>query len=246
LQEIELMADLCVQFRMAGIQPVAVADASIVPFALLNEPFVKNNTRRAALLLERITRALDSLRASNAVIAGYIDRPNSNALARTCSLADVPPAALSSEQRMRDSLRRVAQDTRGINDRFLLEPILRDGHRTALFEPTWLVNGPAYLGHSGHTMKACYLNVGAGRPAIVRIEMPEWCADVASVDLLTGIMQRHANMGAGYPLILKAAHEEAVLTASDEAGIDLMIERGMINQGILAMPSQKQEAKDKR
>jgi hypothetical protein len=246
LQEIELMADLCECFRKAGVQPVAVADASIIPFALLNEPFVKNNTRRAAQLLERITRALERMRASQSIIAGYIDRPNSNALARTCSLADVPSTALSHEQRLRDALRRVAQDVRGITDRLLLEPILPAGHRTAMFEPAWLVNGPAYLGHAGHTMKACYLNVGTGRPAVVRIEMPEWCADAASVDILTGVMQRHANMGAGYPLILKAAHEEAVLTANDEAGIDLMIERGMIDLGILAMPSQKQEAKDKR
>lgn len=246
LREIELMADLCERFRQAGIQPVAVADASIVPFALLNEPFVKNNILRAAVLLDRITRALDRMRASKAIVAGYIDRPNSNTLTRTCSLVDMPVPPLSGEQRLRDSLRRAAQDVRGINDRYLLEPILPDGHRTAMFEPAWLVNSPAFLGRSGHTMKACYLNVGTGRPAIVRIELPEWCADAVSVGILTSIMRRHANMGGGYPLVLKAAHEEAVLTASDEAGIDLMIERGMFEQGILAMPSQKQEAKDRR
>jgi len=53
-------------------------------------------------------------------------------------------------------------------------------------------------------------------------------------------------MGGGYPLILKAAHEEAVLSPNDERAIDRMIERGMIEQGILAMPSLKQDAKEKR
>jgi len=246
LMEIELLATLCETLHAAGLRPIAVADASIVPFALLNEQFVRNSPRRAAELLERIIGALNRMRACKAIVGGYIDRPNSNALTRTCALADAPIEALTDKRRLSDLLKRSDQNIRGISDRYLLEPLLQPSMRTALFEPTWLVNGPSYLGQSGHTMMCCYLNVGSARPAIVRIEMPEWCSDANSVGSMTKVMERHANMGGGYPLILKAAHEEAVLSPSDERAIDHMIERGMIEEGILAMPSFKQEAKDKR
>jgi hypothetical protein len=246
LMEIELLATHCEAFRDAGLRSIAVADASIVPFALLNEQLVRNSPRRAAELLERITRALNRMKACDAIVGGYIDRPNSNALTRTCALADVPHEALADRRTLGNALKRLDQNIRGISDRFLLEPLLQPSKRTALFEPTWLVNGPAYLGQSGHTMRCCYLNVSADRPAIVRIEMPEWCSDTISVGIMAKVMERHANMGGGYPLILKAAHEEAVLSPNDERAIDRMIERSMIEEGILAMPSFKQEAKDKR
>jgi len=175
LMEIELMAQHCELFHAAGLRPIAVADASIVPFVLLNEQFVRNSTRRAAELLERIVQALNRMRACNAIVAGYIDRPNSNALTRTCALLDIPQATLTNQRRLRDTLRRIDQDIRGINDRLLLDPMLPCGQRTALFEPMWLINSLSFLGQSGNTMLACYLNVGATRPALVRIEFPEWC-----------------------------------------------------------------------
>jgi hypothetical protein len=53
-------------------------------------------------------------------------------------------------------------------------------------------------------------------------------------------------MGGGYPLCLKAAHEEAVLSQNDEKEIDQIIERGLLDEGVFATPSSKQEAKDRR
>ena len=246
LMEIELLADLCEVFQKTGLQIVAVADASIVPFALLNESFVRNSARRATELLERIVSALARMRTCHALVAGYIDRPNSSTLARTCSLNEVSKDALSDQRKLTIALKHINSDLRGISDRLLLDPLLACAARTALFEPTWLINSPAYLGQSGNTMRACYINLGKTRAAIARMEFPEWCSDPTSVGTVTRIMERHTEMGRGYPLILKAAHEEAVLTVNDEHAIDHMIERGMIEQGILTMPSSKQEAKVKR
>jgi hypothetical protein len=246
LREIELLAERCESFRAAGLQPFAVADGSLVPFSLLNEPFVKNSPQRAGKLLERIVAALDRMRACGAIVAGYIDRPNSNAVTRACALAPLVAQGIAPAIMTRDEVRQAEDAVRGILDRHLLEPALPSRTRTALFEPTWLINGPAYLGRYGHVMRCCYANVGTTRPVIARVELPEWCSTPARVDTLADILGRHARMGAGYPLCLKAAHEEAVLSHTDEHEIDTAIERGLIDQGIFVTPSNKQEAKDRR
>jgi NurA domain len=246
LRELEHLAEQCEHFRDTGLQPIAVADGSIVPFTLLNEAFVRGSPQRARELLNRVVSALDRMRASQAIVAGYIDRPNSNAVARSCSLINVPSGALNDEMLLRNCIRRCEQNLRGITDRQVLAGVLLPWQRTAMFEPAWLINGPAFLGQYGHTMHCCYMNVGTGRDAIARLEVPAWCADPLRIGIMTKVMTRHALMGGGYPLCLKAAHEEAVLSHADERRIDLAIERELIAQGVFLMPSSKQEAKDRR
>ncbi|MCL5273717.1 MAG: DNA double-strand break repair nuclease NurA [Chloroflexi bacterium] len=246
LLEIEQLADQCQRFYSAGLRPIAVADGSLVPFSLLNEPFVRNNAPRATEQLERINRAFDRMRNCGAIVAGYIERPNSNTVARACALADIPAEVIDDDAQLRQHLRRLEQNMRGITDRTLLESILPANQRTALFQPSWLINAPAYLGRSGHTMVGCYLAIGPSAPLIARLEMPSWCAAPEQVGVLSRIMVRHTHMGGGYPLCLKAAHEEAVLAHSDEQAIDRIIQRNLIDQGIMARPSSKQEAKEKR
>jgi hypothetical protein len=248
MQEIELLATRCEQFRAIGLQPIAVADGSLVPFSLLNERFVQNSRREVDEQVTRIARALDRMRNCAALVAGYIDRPNSNALARSCALANVPATALTDEAQLRTHLRSAERQMTGIVDRLLLEDQLPGERRTALFEPTWLINGAGYLGKFGHTMRCCYMNIAkqGAHSQIARLEMPAWCAGEQSVAIVTAIMGRHARMGGGYPLCLKAAHEEAVLSHQDEREIDQILERSLIERGILATPSAKQEAKDRR
>ena len=60
------------------------------------------------------------------------------------------------------------------------------------------------------------------------------------------VMDRHAKIGGGYPMCLKAAHEEARLSMGDEQRIDQVMERALMEKGILALPSSKQEAKERR
>jgi hypothetical protein len=248
LREIEFLAQQCELFRSAGLLPIAVADGSLVPFALLNELFVRNSPREAGEQLSRVTRALDRMRGCGAIVAGYIDRPNSNTLARSCALAGAPVATLQDEGLLRQFVRTAERGLLGIVDRYVLERVLPGTQRTALFEPTWLINGSAYLGRFGHTMRCCYMNIDKDelRSQFARLEMPAWCSGPEQVGVMTAVMGRHARMGGGYPLCLKAAHEEAVITHQDESEIDQIIERNLIAQGLLAMPSAKQQAKERR
>jgi hypothetical protein len=234
LMEIELMAQACRMARDADLQPVLVADGSLVPFALLTS---RNLAYDAERLLNPLKAALSVIRDCGAWVCGYIDRPNSNSIARTCALAGLSPDAVT-ERTLREREREVA----GVFDRHLLERELAPAHRTALFDPRWEVNAPQYLGE--HAVRACYVNFGEpGRPIIARIEAPQWCA--GAIGALCAVLHRHARLGGGYPLILKAAHEEAVVRQEDQHEIEQAIEQALLASGILAQASFKQEAKDR-
>ncbi len=234
LMEIELMAQACRMAREAGLQPVLVADGSLVPFALLTS---RNLAHDAEQLLKPFKAALSVMRECGAWVCGYIDRPNSNSVARACALAGLSPDAVT-ERTLR------GRETAGIFDRHLLERELAPARRTALFDPGWEVNASRYLGE--HAMHACYVNFGEpGRPVIARIEAPQWCAGPAEIGALCAVLHRQSRLGNGYPLILKAAHEEAVVSKEDQHEIEQAIEQALLASGILARASFKQEAKDR-
>jgi hypothetical protein len=232
--EIALLAEACQMASDAGYTPIAVADGSIVPFALLGGRNVK---QLATKLLPPITRALDAIQASGALVCGYIDKPNSNALARACALEGKPFDQIS------DGLLR-ANDGRiaGIVDRHLMEIALAPAHRTALFDPNWEVNDVMGM----HAMRACYVNFGAGAgiaSVVGRIEVPQWCT--SHIGVLAAVLHRHANMGEGYPLILKAAHQESVVGKDDARDIESAIQQELLKRGIVPRGSYKQDAKDR-
>ncbi len=235
LLERELMAERCAACRALGLRPIALSDGSLVPFGLLNElAWRGQGDKRAYVMLGRLMAALDRMRDAGALVAGYIERPNSagavHAAATVIAAGGDDVHALSS----------------GLHDRDLFAKLLSPGQRGALFDPNWTVNGPAHLGREGHAMRAAYayLAIGPARPNIIRIEVPEWCADPESVAALTAVITRQARLGAGYPFILKAAHEEAVLTRQDQAELDSALESAMQRHGIRLTASRKQGAKE--
>jgi hypothetical protein len=242
VMEIELLADACARFAAIGVRPIVIADGSIVPFALLNERTL-SNPAQASKLLNPLIKALDTMRAAGALVAGYIDRPNSTALVRACALNGRPLDAITMA-----SLEDDAQRLAGITDRLLIERVLATGRRSALFDPNWLVNGAKHLGE--HEMRACYVNLGAGlgdSAIIARLELPQWCANAESLASLTGIIARHAGLSAeAYPFILKAAHEEAVISKDDQREIENALEQELLNRGVRVRYSPKQAAKDLR
>lgn len=239
LLEIALMADAAAVARAEGYQPIVIADGSMVPFALLGGRGLRGPAQKR--MLDAFKRALKQLQACGALVCGYIERPNSNALVNTCALFDVPFNQVSEERLKQESLRCV-----GIFDRHLLDAQLKPAHRTALFDPRWEVNEQQHLGE--HAMRCCYLNVGVGqgrRAAIARIEAPAWCATRDNIAMLSAVILRQARMGGDYPLILKVAHEEAVVGKDDQREMERALMQALVNLGILPHQSFKQEAKER-
>ena len=234
LREIEVLAERCEVFARAGLQTVALADGSLVPFALLSDPRLKAGDARLA----RFAAALERLRECKSIVAGFITRPSSNAVVKACALAGVKYQDVSAALRTDPT-------PRGVMDRQLLEGWLEPWRRSAVFVPNWAINGGEFLGRFGHVMCACYANVSDGKAEIARVELPAWCADGPSLDTLTGILGRHARIGGGYPFCLKAAHEEAVITRQDQREVDFRLQFELSEKGLLAGPSPKQEAKDR-
>jgi len=242
VMEIQLLAEACARFAALGVRPIVVADGSLVPFALLNDRTL-NNPVQAERLLRPLVAALSAMRAAGAIVVGYIDRPNSAAVAQTCALLGLP-----SDMRTDDAAARAAAaGVEGIYDRHLFEQTLAPGHRSALFDPGWQVNEPRFLGE--HAMRACYANFGDGlgaRAVPARLEMPLWCAAPENFAVVTGVLRRHAALDPdGYPFVLKAAHELAVVGRDDQREIEAALEQELLARGMRPRYSPKQAAKNR-
>jgi hypothetical protein len=76
------------------------------------------------------------------------------------------------------------------------------------------------------------------------MEVPEWRSGAAELATLTAILARQTRLGAGYPFLLKAAHEEAVLTRRDQAELEAALLAAMQRHGLRVAASLKQSAKE--
>ncbi|MCW1971059.1 MAG: DNA double-strand break repair nuclease NurA [Anaerolineae bacterium] len=233
LLEIEVLAARAQAFHKAGLRVIALADGAIMPFSLLSERMPEKVALEQA---KRIGTALDQLRECGAIIAGYIDRPNSNALLKAIALGMGTPLKMAG---------RGSAEWAGVFDRQLIEMVLPPSRRTALFNPNWQSIGAQRLDYAGHGMRCCYANMAMDATAeIVRIEMPTWCAD--EIATVLAVAQRHSRMGNGYPFCLKAAHENAVITKDDQGEVEYALLHALTQRGLISLTSAKQSAKDLR
>lgn len=233
LLEIEALAARAQAFHKAGLRVLALADGAIMPFSLLSERMPEKVALEQA---KRIGAALDQLRDCGAIIAGYIDRPNSNALLKAIALGMGTPLKTAG---------RGSAEWAGVFDRQLIEMVLPPSRRTALFNPNWQSIGAQRLDYAGHGMQCCYANMAIdASPEIVRIEMPTWCAD--EIATVLAVAQRHSRMGNGYPFCLKAAHENAVITKDDQGEVEYALLHALTQRGLISVTSAKQSAKDLR
>jgi len=228
--ERELLAERCEAARGAGLLPIALTDGSLLPFSLLNDRAWGNRPDPRALdSFRRVSNALTRMKDAGALVAGYIERPNSAAVIKACAAVgggrQPPPTAF---------------------DRHLYERVLGPGQRGALFDPGWRVNGSDLLGGDGNAIRAVYARIepAAARPNTIRLEVPEWRSKASDLATLSAILARQTRLGAGYPFLLKAAHEEAVLTRRDQAELDTALLGAMQRHGLRFAASLKQSAKE--
>ena len=245
LLEIELLAQCCEEFAAAGLRPVALADGNIVPFALLNENYLRNSRKDAREMSDRISDALDKMRKAKAIVAGYIDKPDSNAFVKSAWLSR--PGNNAANPITKSNLPDMELAMTGLYDRNFLAGWLQPEHRTALFDPNWQINGAEWLGRKNHAMRACYVNFGdALRDNLVRVEVPAWCATDEAMRVVCAVLHRQTLVGNGWPFILKAAHEECLVTKNDQAELERIIRDELDRQGVRAELSAKQFSKNQR
>ena len=174
-------------------------------------------------------------------VASYISLPNSAEVVNLLRLAlcDLDPVghcqvhcrALAPGGRRCDS----AHD---VTDRELFARTLAPGERSAVFASRSPVARDAYGPHRVHFF---YVNVGE---EIGRVELPAWVADdPALLSLAHALVVDNARRGAGYPVALQEAHEQAVVTGADREAFKNMVERALEGRGLPVYTSQKQRSK---
>ena len=113
-----------------------------------------------------------------------------------------------------------------IKDADIFKIILRKGERSAIFRSNApilnLYKAPIYF---------FFLNVGS---EVIRIEIPEFIAfDNDLLEKTCALILSQSNKGEGYPVVLKEAHEQAVIKSSErvfieELFIDFLRKKGII------------------
>lgn len=125
-----------------------------------------------------------------------------------------------------------------VTDRELFGRTLAAGQRSAVFASRSPVARDAYGPHRVHFF---YVNV---EEEIGRVEVPAWVAlDPALLSLAHALVVDNARRGAGYPVALQEAHEQAVVTGADREAFRNMVERALEERGLPVYTSQKQRSK---
>ncbi len=200
---------------------------------------------RTRLLDEGLLAALDRIRYASrslqVAVASYISLPNSAEVVNLLRLGLCDWDPIGHCQRHCGAL--VPGDRRcdaahSLTDRVLFERTLAPGQRSAVFASRSPVARDDYGSHRVHFF---YVNVGE---EIGRVEVPAWVAvEPALLSLTHALVVDNARHGAGYPVALQEAHEQAVVTGADREAFRNMVERALEGRGLPVYTSQKQRSK---
>lgn len=165
--------------------------------------------------LDEYKDVLYELSRTEAVTAGYVEKPASDPVIRMLDLMLLQPGELDKSGHKRE--------LRGVRDRDLFAKLLGPGCRSAIFSiqaKQQHLDGPL-------AVHFFYLNVSATeKPNIARVEIPAWVADdPALVDLLHfSLIEQCRQMGSRpYPYALHRSHEIAVVSYEERRQLTNMI-----------------------
>ena len=171
---------------------------------------------------------LDSLRELsklNTIVAGYVDKPRADLLARMLELM------AGSEE---DMLNRVRERPFwGVTDAMLLSGRLAPGMRSAVFG---IQSRSSKVFTGALKLFFFYLNVGfENNPILARVEIPAWVAEsVELTDMLHATLAAQCAITGSkpYPYVLHRAHEIAVVGMAERNQISSMIDTELRGMGV--------------
>ncbi|MDE2802861.1 MAG: DNA double-strand break repair nuclease NurA [Chloroflexota bacterium] len=247
VEEATALAD-AVEADGSGLPTLALLDGTLVLWELGGELPPRGRYPdyvRERLLGDGLLAALDRIRDASArqpvAVTSYISLPNSTEVVNLLRLAlcDLNPVGhCQTHCRAHVPGARRCDAAHGLTDRELFERTLAPGQRSAVFASRSPVARDAYGPHRVHFF---YVNVGE---EIGRVEMPAWVAlDPALLSLTHALVVDNARRGAGYPVALQEAHEQAVVTGADREAFRNMVERALEGRGLPVYTSQKQRSK---
>jgi hypothetical protein len=137
----------------------------------------------------------------------------------------------------RDYPRRGDNPYRGVMDHLIFHSLLGDGERSARFQSMSKINVEEYP--TEHKVQFFYLKVGR---EIARVEFPAWVGD-GDLDLVHTLIYDQCQRGAGYPVAIQRAHEQAVIHDGDRRQVEALIERVFAMEAVPTQRSAKSVSK---
>ena len=214
----------------ADAPALGLMDGSLIMFGMHRHPdFV-----RRQLIDDGFAAAMDAIRelASEREVAAasYISLPRSSDVASALRLVDGGyPAHPDAD---------LDDDGGGVLDRELFARTLAAGERTPVFGS----NAPIVREHYGK-QGVCFFYLRT-EEEIGRVELPDWAAnDEALLALVHGLVVEQCRLGPGYPVALKEAHEQAVVTGADRQYFVGLVEAALSDNGLPVYSSEKNNSK---
>ena len=223
---------------------LGLIDGSLIMFGLHRHPdFV---VRR--LVDEGFVAIMDEIRqlASERplAIASYISLPRSAEVVNALRLSVCPYPVADCDRECgttRAGERPCDKLVGGVIDREIFINTLHVGERSAIFGS----NAPIVRNHyRQHGVSFFYVRT---QEEIGRVEAPDWVVeDEALLGLVHSLVVEQCRLGPGYPVALKEAHEQAVVTSADRQYFVELVEAALTDQHLPVYSSEKNISKMRR
>ena len=229
LNERKMLAELSAKEELPV---VALTDG---PMELFRQPKENKEFRKS---FDEYLQALRQLAELQVSAAGYVDKPRADLVVRLLELVTLDEADLSQAGNKRPLL--------GVTDEDLFCQLLKPGERSAVFA----IQSTSSRDFTGSlALHFFFLNVGRqDHPYVARVEVPQWVIQKPELlNLIHAILVSQClQMGSRpYPYALHRAHEVALVSFDEKAGLQNMIAVELLRQGVDAgQKSNKQVHKD--
>ena len=220
---------------------LGLIDGSLIMFGMHRHPdFVVRQ-----LIDEGFVRILDDIRdiaqERMLAIASYISLPRSADLVNALRLSVCPFPVANCDRECgttRAGERPCDLQVGGVMDREIFDATLSVGERSPVFHS----NAPIVRDHYGqHGVAFFYLRT---KEEIGRVEIPDWvAADEALLALTHSLVVEQCRLGPGYPVALKEAHEQAVVTGADRQYFIELVEAALTDNSLPVYSSEKNISK---
>ncbi len=223
---------------------LGLMDGSLIMFGLHRHPdFVVRY-----LVDEGFVGIMDEIRQlaseRSLAIASYISLPRSAEVINALRLSVCPRPVADCDREcgtIRTGERPCDKLLHGVLDREIFINSLQVGERSALFGS----NAPIVRNHyQRHGVSFFYVRT---EEEIGRVEVPDWVAeDEAMLGLVHSLIVEQCRLGPGYPVALKEAHEQAVVTGADRQYFVQLVEAALTDRQMPVYSSEKNISKMRR
>ena len=223
---------------------LGLVDGSLILFGMYrHDEFV-----RRQLIGEEYVGILDELRLMASerpvAVASYISLPRSMEVANALRVSVCPYPVPNCDRECGTELREARpceKKVGGVLDRELLGNMLDMNERTTVFGSNAGIVRDYY---GGHGVSFFYVRT---EEEIGRVEVPDWVAtDEALLGLVHSLVVEQCRLGPGYPVALKEAHEQAVVTGADRQYFVELVADALKQQGLPVYSSEKNISKMRR